>query len=139
MRALIIISVSRATVIEPSSTSATNRFTRSLPRSRVSESRPTFPCSRIWSSSPSSPALVNAAAWPLAACVSAILRALRQSKLGAQFVHLFRIAKRRLKHFIELLIGLQRPSKIGELRAQLEELRSEERRVGRECRARWDA
>src|SRR5687767_5707927 len=122
MRALIIISVSRATVIEPSSTSATNRFTRSLPRSRVSVSRPTFPCSRIWSRSPSSPALVNAAAWPLAACVSAILWALRQSELGAELVHFFRVTQRGLKYFVELLVGLQRPAKVGELRAQIQEL-----------------
>ena len=107
MRALIIISVSRATVMEPSSTSATNRFTRSLPRSRVSVSRPTFPCSRIWSSSPSSAPLVNAAAWPPAACVSAIVSALRQSELGTQLVHLLGIAEGGLQDLIELFVGLQ--------------------------------
>src|SRR6185436_3981027 len=122
MRALIIISVSRATVIEPSRTSATNRFTRSFPRSRVSASRPTLPCSRIWSSSDTSALLVNAAAWPPAACVSAIVSALRQSELRPQLVHLVGIAERRLQDFVELLVGLQRPAQIRELRPEIEQL-----------------
>src|SRR6478752_3796491 len=122
MRALIIISVSRATVIEPSRTSATNRLTRSLPRSRVSVSRPTFPCSRIWSSSETSAPVVNAAAWPLAACVSAIVSALRQSELRPQLVHLVGVAERRLQDLVELLVGLQRPAQIGELCPKIEQL-----------------
>src|SRR6476469_4572797 len=122
MRALIIISVSRATVIEPSRSSATNRLTRSLPRSRVSVSRPTFPCSRIWSSSETSAPVVNAAAWPLAACVSAIVSALRQSELRPQLVHLVSVTERRLQDLIELLVGLQRPAQIGELCPEIQQL-----------------
>src|SRR5262245_44257647 len=122
MRALIIISVSRATVIEPSRTSATNRLTRSFPRSRVSASRPTLPCSRIWSSSETSALLVSAAAWPPAACVSAIVSTLRQSELRPQLVHFVSVAERRLEDLVELLVGLQRPAQVGELGPEIEQL-----------------
>src|SRR5262245_23797867 len=50
MRAVIMISASLDTVIAPSSTWATNSFTRSLPRSRAAGSRASLPSSTIWSS-----------------------------------------------------------------------------------------
>src|SRR5689334_2726664 len=113
MRALIIASVSGDSVMEPSSTWATNSFTRFLPRSFAAGSRASRPCSTIWSSR-----LVSA-------CCSAVSGAAAdgrcsfigfplQAHLRLQFRQLVLVADGVAKQFVELVVALQAPTQVRE-------------------------
>src|ERR1700676_468471 len=117
MRALIIISASLAMVMEPSSTWATNSFTRSLPRSLASPNRP---CSTIWSSRLASCASTDAAAAAAFATASGIGTSC--ADLALQLVQLFGVPHRFEQQLFELVIALQRAAQIGEPGAQVEQL-----------------
>src|SRR5579863_1383360 len=117
MRALIIISASLAMVMEPSSTWATNSFTRSLPRSLASPNRP---CSTIWSSRLASCASTAAAAAAAFATASAIGTSC--ADLALQLVQLFGIAHRFEQQLFELVVALQRTAQVRQTGAQVEQL-----------------
>src|SRR5687767_13154701 len=123
MRALIIISASLATVIEPSSTCATNSFTRFLPRSLADGSGAMRPSSTIVSSKLRS---VTCSAACAAACCfeSAIGASLRGSAahLTLQFLELFRAAHRIQQRLFQLVVALQAAAQIREPGAQIEQL-----------------
>src|SRR5262245_8833351 len=119
MRALIIASVSGLSVTVPLSTSLTKFLTRSLPRSFVAASRPMRPSSTILSSRLTSGE--NADACSLCCCASAIAASLR-SELGLQLLHGAGVVERILKNLLELVVALQRPAQIGELRPELQQL-----------------
>src|SRR6266436_2275030 len=107
MRALIIISASRATVIEPSRTCSTNSLTRFLPRSRAPASL-NRPCSSIWSRRlPSASATCATATGPLAASFLAIGLPLL-TYFGLQLVQLLGLADRIQQRFVQLIVRLQR-------------------------------
>src|SRR5579885_1959980 len=119
MRALIIASASRATVIDPSRTCCTNCFTRSFPRSRAAGSFPNRPSSTIWSSRLFSSAAPAAAddGW-CTFCASAIA----SLHLGLQPFQLVLVRGRFSQNFVQLLVALQRAPQIRQLGAQLEQL-----------------
>src|SRR5215212_8647974 len=123
MRALIIASVSRAIVIEPSSTSDTNCLTRSLPRSRAAASRPIRPWSTIWSRRPGCAVSGANVVCGVVCDASAIAGpSLGAAQLRLQPGALVFVGECRLQDLIELVAPLQRPAQVGELRAQLEQL-----------------
>src|SRR3954465_15554575 len=101
MRALIIISASLAMVIHPSSTWATNSFTRSLPRSLASPKRP---CSTIWSRRLASCASTVAAAAAVFATASGIGSSC--ADLALQLVQLLGIAHRFEQQLFQLVVPL---------------------------------
>src|SRR3984957_17045430 len=121
MRALIIISASLATVMEPSSTWATNSFTRFLPRSFALASAPKRSDSTIWSSRP--PCFFSTVV--VLACFSFNASAIGPSSfwlhLRLQLVEFFRIADSIQKYFLQLVIALQRAAQVGQPRAQVEQ------------------
>src|SRR3954470_7401081 len=51
-----------------------------------------------------------------------MVSALPESELAAELLHLVRVAQRGLQRIVERLVGLQRATQVGELRAQLEQL-----------------
>src|ERR1700685_2112776 len=121
MRALIIISASFATVMEPSRTWATNSFTRFLPRSFALASWPKRPDSTIWSSNPTcsfSMVVVEAACF----LASAIGPSSFGLDLALQLVELLGVADRIQQNFFELVVALQLPAQICQPRAQVEQL-----------------
>src|SRR5271170_3576844 len=109
MRALIIISASFAIVMEPSSTWATNSFTRSLPRSFEAASTPNRPCSTIWSRRLDS--VVSTAA---VACALAAASAIGALHFALQLVQFFGVADGFEQQFFQLVVALQRAAEIGE-------------------------
>src|SRR5579863_422838 len=117
MRALIIISASLAMVMEPSSTCATNSFTRSLPRSLASPNRP---CSTIWSSKLAS--WVSTAAAEAAAFATASGIVPSCADLALQLVQFFGVAHRFEQQFFKLVVALQRTAQVRKPRTQIEEL-----------------
>src|SRR5262245_57717574 len=119
MRALIIASVSGLSVTVPLSTSLTKFLTRSFPRSFVAASRPMRPSSTILSSRLTSAENVDACS--LCCCASAIAASLR-SELGLQLLHGAGVVERILKNLLELVVPLQRPAQIGELRPKVQQL-----------------
>src|SRR5277367_5285223 len=108
MRALIIISASFAIVMEPSSTWATNSFTRSLPRSFEAASTPNRPCSTIWSRRLDSWVSTAAAAACEFATASAIGASFFGADLALQLIQLFRIAHRFEQQLFQLVVALKR-------------------------------
>src|SRR6516165_5921305 len=106
MRALIIISASLATVMEPSTTWATNSLIRFLPRSRAWTSVPNRPCSTIWSSSPFSSVVVSTAAFCTAAAGSGIWLLLRPH-LFLQFLEALSLSHGFEQYVLELVVPLQ--------------------------------
>src|ERR1039458_8464837 len=107
MRALIIISASLATVMEPSRTCETNSLTRFRPRSRAWTSAPKRPCSTIWSSSPFSlVCTVAAAADCCAGSGLAIGFVLLGSHLLLQLVQFFRVTHGFQQQFFQLIVTL---------------------------------
>src|SRR5580704_18549952 len=122
MRALIIISASLATVIEPSRTWATNSFTRFLPRSFALASAPNRPDSTIWSSSPT-------CSFSIVVVVPACFfnaSAIGPSSFGLDFtlqlVELLGVADGIEQDFFQLVVALQLPAQIRQPRAQVEQL-----------------
>src|SRR3954453_18300139 len=115
MRALIIISASLAMVIEPSSTWATNSFTRSLPRSLASPNRP---CSTIWSSKLASCASSVVAAAAVFATASGI--GTSRADLALQLVQLLGVSHGFKQQFLQLVVALQRAAQIRQPGAQVE-------------------
>src|SRR5258708_5635739 len=121
MRALIMLSASLLTVMEPSSTCVTNSFTRSLPRSLAVASLPMRPCSTIWSSSPSS--LVSVVVWPIAAfCGSLMGTSLGHADFAFELFALLGIADGIEQQLLQLVIALQAAAKIGKPGAEFEQL-----------------
>src|SRR5665213_4231844 len=115
MRALIIVSASRVTVIDPSRTCATNSLTRSLPRS-LPVSLAMRPCSTIWSSRPFSKTCS-------VACGAALCFA---SAIGSSVTHFFFqlvqfvfIAHRVQQQFFQLIVALQAAAQVAQLGAQV--------------------
>src|SRR5579863_1378666 len=111
MRALIIISASLATVMEPSRTWATNSFTRFLPRSLALASCPNRPDSTIWSSNPTcsfSIVVVEAACF----LASAIGPSSFGLNLALQLVELLGVANCIQQHFLQLVVALQLSAQI---------------------------
>ena len=120
MRALIIISASRAMVMEPSMNCEMNSLIRFRPRSLEAGSTPKRPSSTIWSRRPfSSTCSVAAAVVAVLACVSAILRSLY---FALQLVQLFRIADSLKQQFFQLVVALQAAAKIRETLAEIQKL-----------------
>src|ERR1035438_6366025 len=121
MRWLIIVSASLVTVMEPSSTWATNSFTKSLPRSLAPSSLPIRPSSTIWSSSPFSSTC--SVALGAAFCASAIgtSRGLVVHFL-LQFVQLILIADSAEQRFLQPVVALQAGAEVAQLGAQVHEL-----------------
>src|SRR6266700_7990018 len=107
MRALIIISASLAMVMEPSSTWATNSFTRSLPRSLASPNRP---CSTIWSSKLDSCASTAPAAADAFATASGIGTSF--ADLALQLVQFLGGPGRLKQKLLYLVVALQRPAQM---------------------------
>src|SRR5450432_815024 len=105
MRALIIISASLATVMEPSSTCATNSLTRFLPRSLDALSLPNRPCSTIWSSRLVDWASTTAAEPCALATASAIGASI--AHLALQLVQLLGVAHRLQQQLFQLVVALQ--------------------------------
>src|SRR5580658_5369897 len=122
MRALIIISASLATVMEPSRTWATNSFTRSFPRSRAVVSAPNRPCSTIWSSNPFSGIVTTAASDGWAGARSAIGLSFFCSHFTFQLVELLGGAGRVKQQFFELVVALKRAPQVREPGAQGKQL-----------------
>src|SRR5579864_8289 len=120
MRALIIDSVSRETVISPCSTWLTNSFIRLLPRSRAAGSLPKRPCSTIWSSRP-----------PPTCCSTVCVAAADFSFSGIglslglhfflQLAQLVGVVDRILQQFLELVVALQAAAQVRKLRPQLQQ------------------
>src|ERR1700690_1574486 len=123
MRALIIISASLATVMEPSRTCATNSLTRFRPRSRACASAPKRPCSTIWSSRPFSlVCTVAAAADCCAGSGLAIGFVLLGSHLLLQLVQLLSIGHRFEQQLFQLVIALEGAAQVGKPGTQLQEI-----------------
>src|ERR1700694_3856018 len=118
MRALIIISASLATVMEPSRTWATNSFTRFLPRSRAVVSAPNRPCSTIWSSSPFSWVVRTSASAGCAVARLAIGPSFFVSHLALQLVELLGVADRVEQQFFQLVVARKRPPQVRQPGAQ---------------------
>src|SRR5258707_11473815 len=121
MRALIIISASLATVMEPSRTWATNSFTRFLPRSLALASCPNRPDSTIWSSNPTcsfSMVVVEAADCFLASAIGPSSFGL---DLALQLVELLRIADSVQQHFLQLVVALELTAQIRQPRPKIKQ------------------
>src|SRR5208282_4301572 len=121
MRAEIIWSASRPTVMEPSSTWLTNSLMRLFPCSRVLESL-NRPCSTIWSRRLLSVVCTSAACapgdvspWGLAIGILLLLGDFR-----LQLLQFLRPAHRLQQGLIQLLVGLQRASQIAQACPQLQ-------------------
>src|SRR5580658_2664014 len=121
MRWLIIVSASLVTVMLPSSTWATNSFTRSLPRSFEPSSLPIRPSSTIWSSRPTSS--TRSVAWGAAFCASAIGASCRFIEFLLQLVQLILIAHRAEQRFFESIVALQAGAQVAQLGAQVHQFR----------------
>src|SRR5579862_8562073 len=120
MRALIIISASRAMVMDPSRTWATNSFTRFLPRSLAAGSAPKRPSSTIWSRSPFSRTCSPVPTDPGAPCGSAI-GTFPLSHFLLQLVQLFGVANGFQQRLLQFVISLQAAAQIGQPRAQVQQ------------------
>src|SRR5437899_6624242 len=122
MRALIIASASLAMVIDPSSTCATNSFTRFLPRSLAAGSRARRPSSTIWSRRPFS-RVCSVAAATAAFCGSLIGLSFR---LGSHFVpeliQLLGVAYGIKEQFFQLVVPLQASAEVGKSGPKLQQL-----------------
>src|SRR5579883_506241 len=118
MRALIIASVSRASVIVPCSTSLTNCLMRSLPRSRAASSLARRPSSTIESSRLFS-CVVSAAAAGTACWGSAIVCALH---FQLQLLHFFFALDGFEQNIVQFFFALETAAQIGQLGAQLQHL-----------------
>src|ERR1700676_961268 len=121
MRWLIMVSASLVTVMEPSSTWATNSFTRSLPRSLALSSLPIRPSSTIWSSRPFSSTCSTAcgAADFFASAIGAS-RGLIEFLL--QLVQLVLIADGAEQCFLQPVVTLQAGAEVAQLGAQVHQL-----------------
>src|SRR5512146_1831069 len=108
MRAFNIASVSAATVIVPSSTSARNRLIMSRPRCCCGASAPNRPSDTIWSRRLSSLVSAAAAAAWTSASVLAIGGALLD--LGLHLLELGFTGERLLEDLLQLLIALEAPA-----------------------------
>src|SRR5690348_16999437 len=123
MRALSIVSVSRAIVIVPASTSVTNCLIMSRPRSRAGASMPNRPLSTIWSSKLSGPTSA-AGCCDCSTLGSAIATScrLRLIQLRLEFFPLVFVPQRGLKDLFQLLVALDLASQVRQLVAQVEQL-----------------
>src|ERR1043165_5674982 len=121
MRELIIISASRAMVIEPSMNCEMNSLIRLRPRSLEAGSTPKRPCSTIWSSRPFSPAnsVVCAVVASVLDCVSAMLCSL---DLTLQLVQFYGIPDRIEQQLFELVVALQTAAQICQTLAEVQKL-----------------
>src|SRR5438046_892629 len=123
MRALSIVSVSRAMVIVPASTSVTNCLIMSRPRSRAGASTPNRPLSTICSSK-----LIGPISAPGCCDCSTLGSAIGSSRrlgliqLRLEFVPLVVVAQRGLKDLLQLLVALDLSSQVRQLVAQVEQL-----------------
>src|SRR5512146_1015265 len=120
MRALMVASASRVTVIVPASAWVTNSFTRSVPRWRAAVSRVNRPSSIIWSSSACSftCSLFAAAAAALASLIGA---SLGPFQFVAELVELVGIVDRVHQQLVQLVVALQAAAQVGQLGAQFEQ------------------
>src|SRR6266705_3108349 len=119
MRALIMVSASRVTVIEPSSTCATNSFTRSLPRSLAPGSLAKRPSSTIWSSRPLS--TTCSAACGAALCfASAIGTSFRRTHFLFQLVELAFVSDSAEQQLLQFVVALQAAAQVAQLSAQVQ-------------------
>src|SRR5689334_8255576 len=114
MWALIMVSASRVTVMEPSSTPATNSLTRSLPRSLAPLSLAMRPSSTIWSRRPFSKTF--SAALGAAPCFA--------SAIGTSITHLFLqlvqfvlVAHGVKQQFLQFVVALQAAAQVAQLGA----------------------
>src|SRR5208282_2110173 len=122
MRAEIIWSASRPTVMEPSSTWATNSLIRLFPCSRVLESL-NRPCSTIWSRRLVSVVCTSAAGPPGAASPWGLaIGILLLGDFRLQLRQLLRLAHGFKQGLVQLLVGLQRASQIVQACPQLQQL-----------------
>src|SRR5690349_13385072 len=122
MRALIIASVSGRICTDPLSTSVTNCFTMSLPRSFVAASRPRRPSSTILSRSPSSLGFAKVVSACVSVCMCGSVMAASRRDFRLQLAHGVGVVDRLLEDLIQLLVPLEGSAEIGELGAELEKL-----------------
>src|ERR1051325_3824725 len=120
MRELIIISASRAMVMEPSRNWAMNSLIRLRPRSLEAGSTPKRPSSTIWSRSPFSAtcSVTVAVVAAVLDCGSGILGSLY---FRLQLVEFFCVADGVKQEFFQLVIALQAAAEIRETLTEIEE------------------
>src|SRR5271165_943894 len=119
MRWLIIVSASLVTVMEPSSTCATNSLTRSLPRALALSSLPIRPSSTIWSSSPFSSTCSTACGAAADFFASAIGTSRGLVHFLLQLVEFGLVADGAEQRFFQLVVPLQVGAEVAQLRAQI--------------------
>src|SRR5260370_22336301 len=121
MRALSIISASRAIVMLPSRNWRTNSLIRSLPRSRAAGSTPNRPSETIWSSRPTLAVCSVTCCEGCALCASAI-GFLVLSHFRFELVQLLRIADSLKQQLFEFVVALQTAAEIREAGPQVEKV-----------------
>src|SRR5271157_145736 len=113
-------SASLDTVMAPSSTCATNSFTRFLPRSLAAGSRARRPSSTIWSSNPRS-TVCSAADAGASGLAWLLIAALLHAHLRPQFGQLVLVGNGLAQQFLELVVALHVAAQVAQAVAQFQQ------------------